>query len=336
MKDTVEVTVLGVLGRRAVRTLTWAAAVGVVAVVVAVLSGGERNIVAVLLAALDGWAVLGVASAAAGVAVLRRLGAPVLRPAVATAVAAVLTVAVLPPWPQGGASTATATRFAPLRVTALNLQFGRADTAQVMAVLRRDVPDVLVLTELTPTALAALRADGLELLLPYAKFVARSDAAGTGVWSRSPLQDAQRLAGLQFVGIRARITVEGTPVTVYGLHPPPPFPVQRWKDDYAELERLVGQSVADGGEVVLAGDLNAGSRNGPLVRLLDVGLRDAGSATAWSWQGRTWPRERLLPQMIRIDHVLATPAIGVDTLETFAVDGTDHRGVTSLLSVPAS
>jgi endonuclease/exonuclease/phosphatase (EEP) superfamily protein YafD len=71
-----------------------------------------------------------------------------------------------------------------------------------------------------------------------------------------------------------------------------------------------------------------------LRRLLATGLDDAAAATSWSWGGLSWPADRPFPPLTRIDHVLTSPDATAQSVSTFSIVGTDHRGVIARLSIP--
>jgi endonuclease/exonuclease/phosphatase (EEP) superfamily protein YafD len=297
----------------------------------AVAVGGEQNIAVALLAALAGWVpvllVVGLGAAAMGRA--RAL-------LVASGVLLVVSLLWQQPFPANvwkGAEAAGGRTD--VTVLALNMKFGHADPAQLLAQVQRTRPDVVVLTELTLDAAADLRAGGLDRLLPYSQAEGRFDASGTGVWSRYPLGSPRELAGTRYVGIQATLTIAGRPVALTAVHPSAPTEIAQWTADYARITAAVQRSIAEPGVTqIVAGDLNASSGNGPLRRLLATGLDDAASATSWSWGGLTWPADRPFPPLTRIDHVLTSPDATAQSVSTFSIAGTDHRGVVARLSIP--
>ncbi len=122
-------------------------------------------------------------------------------------------------------------------------------------------------------------------------------------------------------------------MTVAAVHPAPPQ-LPTWAADHAALAAAFGPGIAAGEQVVLAGDFNATTGNGPFRRLLEIGLVDAAQAGSWAWQGQSWPADRLPLPVIRIDHVLAPRGTVVDRIDTLHQPGTDHRGVIATLTLP--
>ena len=70
-----------------------------------------------------------------------------------------------------------------------------------------------------------------------------------------------------------------------------------------------------------------------LRRLPHTGNTDAPDAAGARLNG-TWPRGRLLPPPVAIDHVLADTRIGVRRFELHTITGTDHRAVLADLVLP--
>jgi len=319
------------------------AMVPALAVVAAVLSGGRANVYVVLLGALDGWLVpiLGVAGL---LAVISRYWW--LLACVVVVLGASLFVA--PPWPTGGGrgppegsgppvgSGPPPDGGVPLRVMALNLEFGRADAPAVVAAVRRARPDVLALCELTPDSVSRLDAAGLATLLPYSLAFPQPTSAGTGLWSATPLARATRLPTLHFEAVRATVHPAGRPaVTFFAVHPAPPQWRADFLADYRVLRAVLGSALDSGEPTVVAGDLNAAPANGPLRRVLDLGLTDTAMATRWRWQALTWPADRWFPPVLRIDHVLVSTQIVPRGIDTIHIPGTDHRAVVAELALTA-
>ena len=220
-----------------------------------------------------------------------------------------------------------------LRVLALNLEFGDADAAQVVDVVRREQVDVLAAVELTPDAVARLRAAGLDTLLPHADLLPEPGASGSGVWSRYPLTPQEPLAGLRFRAPRAELALPTGPVLVTAAHPSPPTSPDL---AVADLHLLRAAVTGVDGPQIVAGDFNATRDVAPFRALLRTGLADAADEVGLfggAWPGLTWPADRSFPPVMRLDHVLVTQErFDVEAVRTVVVDGTDHRGVLAVLA----
>lgn len=113
------------------------------------------------------------------------------------------------------------------------------------------------------------------------------------------------------------VDVDGTPVTVAGLHLS--FVLF---NALAQLRRLSGYLPAHRPGVV-AGDCNLW---GPLARRMVRGYR-------LGVRGRTWPAHRPHSQL---DHILVSPEVTVLDRRVLAPNGSDHRPVQATLAVPAT
>jgi endonuclease/exonuclease/phosphatase family metal-dependent hydrolase len=92
---------------------------------------------------------------------------------------------------------------------------------------------------------------------------------------------------------------------------------------------LIRQTLAgvDGPQVV-AGDFNASRDHRPFRDLLAAGFRDcADSSPHRSWPGFTWPTDRRMPPVMRLDHVLVSRTATVRMARAIRVPRTDHHGV---------
>ncbi len=231
--------------------------------------------------------------------------------------------------------TATGTQRSPdLIVMTANILYGQADANALVREVRERRVDVLVVEELTPSAVERLREAGLEQLLPSSVLAPASEAAGTGLWSRMPVTALPAVAGTTFATPRARVEIPGGPsVTVTAAHPFSPVDdaaTVTWERDIRALRQAVTDTA---GPQVVAGDFNATRDHAPFRQLLDVGLVDAADAQGWTaWPGMTWPSGRSYPPVMRLDHVLASAGFGVREVNVVEIPGTDHRAVVARLT----
>jgi hypothetical protein len=225
-----------------------------------------------------------------------------------------------------------------LRIATVSLRLGLVPPGPVLDLVRRADVDVLAVQELTPAAEAALRAAGIEGLLPHAHVIpARAGsvpAASGAVWSRLPVVERGAAPG-SFEQPTVRLADERTPaVEVTAVHTLPPATspaaVRGWEADLAALPRPKPGILR-----VLAGDFNATLDHASLRALLRDGYVDAaqqaGRALTWTWR----PLRLRFPRLV-LDHVLVDPRIGVASVATVAVAGSDHRSVVAELVLPAS
>ncbi|MPQ96643.1 endonuclease/exonuclease/phosphatase family protein [Modestobacter sp. I12A-02628] len=256
----------------------------------------------------------------------------------ATAVAATSTAALagavlqragtLPPVPGAGGGPR-------VRLTSINLLVGRADPAEVVALVRAQDVDVLALQEVTPQAEQALRAAGIEVLLPHAHVVhARPGSpvgAGGALFTRLPVVDRGVVPG-RFEQPFLRLAVDGAAdVEVTAVHSEPPRSpreVATWTEDLRLLPHPAPDVLR-----VLAGDYNATLDHAGLRRVLDRGYVDAahavGRALATTWTPLSLPLPRLV-----LDHVLVDRRIAVRSVQVLPVTGSDHRSLVTVLELP--
>lgn len=219
-----------------------------------------------------------------------------------------------------------------LRIASANLYVGAASADDVVALVRRERPDVLALQELTPEAVARLDAAGLGRLLPYRALRSHPGAGGTGLYARYPLDAARGLdRRTTFDQVTASLRLPTGAVDVVSAHPAPPLPgrTDRWVRDLG----LVPPAPRSGPVRVLAGDFNASLDHAPLRRVLATGYRDAADDVGRGWMP-TWPTDdgRLPP--VTIDHVLVDDRAGAQAFRTSVLRGTDHRAVVAVLVLP--
>jgi endonuclease/exonuclease/phosphatase (EEP) superfamily protein YafD len=216
----------------------------------------------------------------------------------------------------------------------LNVEGGQASAEAVVHCLREHVVDVLAAQELTPGMARQLAEAGIGGLLPFSELDARPGYAGTGIWSRWPVQPLPAVPGLVSAAPCGIVSVSGQPVTVTAVHvlAPVHHGERRWQH---ELELLRSRLAEARGPQLLAGDFNATRDHRPFRQLLAAGFLDcADAAQRRRWPAFTWPStQRSLPVM-RLDHVLASRAdFAVRESRTLHVPGTDHRGVLAIVEL---
>lgn len=218
-----------------------------------------------------------------------------------------------------------------LTVVSHNMLAGGADAGQLMDLVRRNDADMLALQELTPEAVAALRAEGLEDQLPHYVNQNRWAVAGAGLWSREPLvqtdrdRDPNRWPAPEAIVPRLGVQIRS-------LHPNPPMQpsgVETWKRDLEELPATPG---AHGLPRILVGDYNATLDNRQLREVIDRGYVDAADAVGEGLEF-TWPNGR---GALTIDHLLADRRVRVLSYATARIDGSDHRALVVRLRLPSA
>lgn len=325
-----------ILGRLA--ALTPALVLGLVLVGLAAMtaarfvSTGIR--IPILLASFSSYAVLGFLVVLVCCAVAVR-GATRRSWVVVTAILAALGLVVqlwslVPVFTGGGAGKPD------LTVMTSNLEFGRGDAVTVVRTVAAQQVDVLVLEEVTPTALSALGTAGIAELLPHRLGVPVETAAGTMVFSRYPLE-SPRPFELGNVGLDVRVAAP-QPFRLLAVHTAQPVGWPKpWFTDMERVRRRT-DSVIGNGPTLVVGDFNATRDHRPFREILGTGLRDAAEEAGSGWQP-TWPtryRAGWLRPMITIDHVLTTKHYEALRTRTVEVPHTDHLALVAQLHLSKS
>lgn len=235
-----------------------------------------------------------------------------------------------------------------LRVMTVNVQFGLADVDRVVELVEDEDVDVLGVQELTPAFDEALRAAGLEDVLPYGVVEPAGGGSGAGLYSRFRVRPVEDAITGRHNSPSGLVTVPGAPpLQVAVVHPTPPVGASgqaEWRDTFRSLPRPGDRALeVDGprgpGETrdaprvhLLIGDFNATVDQPTLRALLADGYVDAAGAVGRGWV-MTW-RFSFTPPLA-IDHVLVDEDTGVLGVAVHGITGSDHRAVVATLHLPA-
>jgi endonuclease/exonuclease/phosphatase family metal-dependent hydrolase len=224
-----------------------------------------------------------------------------------------------------------------LHVMTANMEFGGADPAVIVGLVRDNDIAVLALQEFTPQAVTRLQAAGLDKLLPYSALGDELGASGSGLYSRYPITGGgvRRNAGGMNQAYGTIRPAGAGAINVMSVHPLAPVdaPSERgWRTDLA-AEPGTGPR---GTPQILLGDFNSTLDHAPLRKLISRGYRDAADADGKGLIG-TWGAytRRKLPPVI-IDHVLADKRIGIGPVSVHGLPDSDHRSVIADLWLPAA
>jgi endonuclease/exonuclease/phosphatase (EEP) superfamily protein YafD len=208
-----------------------------------------------------------------------------------------------------------------LVVVTANVEVGNRDTQRLLAWLRENPADVMVVQEVDSVWAARL----VELTAyPYRHMIVRNDPHGIALLSRWPLASVTRLelAPDAPPALSAVVTVHGARLRVIGLHARWPITPHHARQRDQVLQAVAVQVRTERLPVVVFGDLNLTPYSPVFAQLLRAaGLRDAGRNAGWqpTWMASFWPLA------LRIDHVLVTPGICVQQIRTGPSIGSDHR-----------
>ena len=228
-----------------------------------------------------------------------------------------------------GSAEAAPAGSARLRVMTANLLYHNDRADRLGEQIRSGNPDLLVLAEVSPLTLERLRSSGALDDYRYSETRPQVGAFGSAIFSRFPLTDAAapEIAGQQF--LRATVQVdEQRRFVVYAVHTISPVNREYTEQWRAQLDTLREEVRAAELPVVMAGDFNATRDHRPFRRLTSAGVRDTHDVVGAGWTP-TWNASSLsVLRLMRIDHVLASPAFAVTGYDVGDEFGSDHLPVT--------
>lgn len=218
-----------------------------------------------------------------------------------------------------------------LPVMSVNSEYGQADAAEVVRLVRENGVKLLAVQEHSASLEAALERAGLEGLLPHRISSPTDDAAGSAVYSAYPLEAVGLLPDtpFQMPTIRVAAKAAGLSATfdLTNVHTLPPVDsrIAQWRHDLG----AVGHVGSRAGHRVMMGDFNAGYDHLEFRQLLDRPLAggtdgrklvDAGIANN-SRLIPTWPMEGMTLPGVTLDHIVTTPEISATGYSVHRISG---------------
>ena len=220
-----------------------------------------------------------------------------------------------------------------LTIASANVLFENTRPTAGAAALARVDADVIVLVELTPEWVEAMRLAGLLDRYPFHDMVpVKGAAGGSGIFSKLPFA-AEHIDQAQARVVHSvDVAVGNQTVQIVELHPQAPNSgpmLDSWEKQVEGHAPIVDKRA---GPMVLVGDLNASYLHPPFRQLLSHGLRDAHELAG---EGLTfsYPLGSSVPPVTRIDHALVTREIAVLSVKEMTIPGSDHRGFVTRLAV---
>jgi endonuclease/exonuclease/phosphatase (EEP) superfamily protein YafD len=205
-------------------------------------------------------------------------------------------------------------------------------TAGVEALAKVDA-DVIVLVELTPEWVEAMKMAGLLDRYPFHEMTpVKGAATGSGIFSKLPFAATHVDQAQARLVHSVDVVVGNQTVQIVELHPQAPNSgpmIDSWEKQIEGHAPIVDKRA---GPIVLVGDLNASYLHPPFRQLLSHGLRDAHELMG---QGLTFsfPIGDRVPPVTRIDHALITKELAVRSVTELTIPGSDHRGFITRLAV---
>jgi len=209
-----------------------------------------------------------------------------------------------------------------LRVMTANVRNRNRDHEALLAIIRREQPDLIVLHETSARWVKALKRLGD---YPHRFEYPRSDGRGMTLLSRIPLETVQRIQlGDLKTSLRATLSLGGSPLTVIGTHPVSPRSAEYTARRDRLLHDLGEEALAEARPLLVLADLNTTPWSRQLQDILETGqIRDARRGFGIQ---PTWVRRGGLIQ-IPIDYVLVSTDVKVLDHRVSGNFGSDHRAV---------
>jgi len=218
-----------------------------------------------------------------------------------------------------------------LRILSANLMFSTVDPDYLYNLIRRTHPDLVSLQEFTPDEADGLAKAGISQLLPYNLLQPEWGAAGSGLYSRFPLNPLLEPATTMRMP-RATVDLpEGRQFEMYVVHPLPPInrdQTRTWLHDLGTLP----PAYKDGPVRVLAGDFNATLDMSPFRTILSHGYADSADRRG-AGLIPTWGVDKFGPPL-SFDHVVVDRRVAVRGYGVHLLPGSDHRAVLAVLQLP--
>jgi endonuclease/exonuclease/phosphatase (EEP) superfamily protein YafD len=208
-----------------------------------------------------------------------------------------------------------------LRLISFNVFGFNRQHERVLGYIRREHPDLLVLQEVTPAWMPAIRE--LAADYPHHWINVGDDVTGIAVLSRRAprLASTLDLAGNGVWSYLLTFDLGGESLSVLGAHLNWPIGARNSRMRNSQLAALARLARAHEGALVIAGDLNIT----PFSPVYQRTLRDGGLRHCVPGAGLTpsWPA-RFPPLFIQIDHCLSTSNVHAMNFRVGPYLGSDH------------
>ena len=218
-----------------------------------------------------------------------------------------------------------------LRVMSVDGAEGRASAKDIVQVTRLYAVDVVVVTDLTSEQAHDLTVAGLSSLAPSRWVdVPAGSVHGTGLWARPKLDVTTPITGLSRAGVDGLIEAGTSKIGISVVHlaGSPLRPGSQWHSDLNELAKRTPPAK----DSFIVGDLNASPWQPAFRKLTGSKWRDAADVIGQGLRP-TWPSWSPVP-IAPVDHVLASPGLGVAGADTTNIAGSTHRALIVTLILP--
>lgn len=228
----------------------------------------------------------------------------------------------------------------PLTVMAYNINYRLWDTEGVTEVVRQHPADVLGAIEPLADDAAELWENVRDLYPHYY----RAPAGNLSLLSRYPILSASAdNLGTTTHSLFAVLEVEGRPIQVVVVHPPPPAGRDLFAQRNATIAALATYASQQQDSLVVMGDFNATSWSIYIQTFVRrSGLRNAsfghGIKPTWFYneaeRPSSWAARVTQALRIPIDHIFVSGDIRVDRVKTAPAGVSDHRPIIAKLRLP--
>lgn len=244
--------------------------------------------------------------------------------------AAMATVAAAIPWVlvagygAEGPGVTSARGATAMRVMMINANRGGADPARIAELARQNGTAVVVVTEMTSRLAHDLTGAGLNAVVTPRLVEVDDGTRGIGVYTAEELTDARPVTGLSRPAATGVLQTQAGPVgllVAHGSRSAALVPSEGWHADLARLPELAPPVERR----IMIGDFSATPWNPAFRRMASGEWHDAADVVGRGLRP-TWPSWTPLP-ISPLDHVLVAGSVGVNSVETATVAGTDHRAL---------
>ena len=216
-----------------------------------------------------------------------------------------------------------------------NLRDRNPQPDALAAMLRATDADILITSETTRAVVEG--AGGLRATYPY-RLVSSGpgEALRTAIWSKYPLSDGVLYLNNTVAPTGAAALADlggGTTLGLIGAHFSRPF--ERLHQVQAEALGPMAERL--GHPLIVAGDFNASPWSWVVARAAEVTGTDVLGGYRVTWKGHYRTPLGPLPEPWghQIDQILLSSGIGIVSVETLNLPGSDHLGLFVRLHIPA-
>jgi endonuclease/exonuclease/phosphatase (EEP) superfamily protein YafD len=240
---------------------------------------------------------------------------------------------VVLPWLTSRKQRRTQTPGRNVRVIQANVLYENRRYAPFKKLVDEEKPDILIAQEVTEEWLKEM--EYLSETYPYVQAACRGLGGGIALFSRFPFLESEILP-LGFderPGIRARLRIDGTAISLFTFHPHAPLRRDhfRWRNHQLALAADLIKTMP--APLIVIGDLNTTMWSPYFNQLLRA--RELINVRQGFGILPTWPLWLLLPfLMLPIDHCFVSPDIAIHKTRTGKRTGSDHLPLIVDLTIP--